>query len=268
MTNSLKRFSAPISDSVWDEIDDNAADILRSRLSARTVVDFNGPLGWDVDSIGLGRTNIVDNGGADKPSWGTRQSLPLVELRQPFILSLSELENLERGAKDVDLDALEAAAKAMAAFEENIVYKGLAQAGIEGMLSGADTEAIVTEAQPAAMVDAVAAAITQLRENNIGGPYALVGGSKAFDILSRIIQGGGTVYRIVEQMTGSTPEWSPVIDGAAVVSLRGGDYELTVGQDLSVGYTGHDSDNISLYLVETLTFRVLEPRATVEIKFK
>ena len=51
------------------------------------------------------------------------------------------------------------------------------------------------------------------------------------------------------------------IQGGVLLSVRGGDYELTVGQDLSIGYADHDRHTVELYLTESFTFRVLEPRA-------
>ena len=49
-------------------------------------------------------------------------------------------------------------------------------------------------------------------------------------------------------------------DGALLVSTRGGDYELHLGQDLSIGYLSHDADSIELYLEESLTFLVQHRR--------
>ena len=268
MTDALKRFSAPLSQTMWGVIDDTAAAVLRARLSARTAVDFNGPLGWDADALGLGRTRMLEKGGAGKPAWGLRQAMPLVELRLPFALSLNELEDLERGARDVDLVPLEEAAKAMALFEESTLYAGLPKAGITGILQAATVKPVTAAAQPEALVDAVAGAIARMRENDIDGPFAFVGGPKAFGVLSRIVPAGGTVRQVVEQMTGVVPAWSPALSGAAVISTRGGDYELSVGQDIAIGYTRHDSEKVELYFVETFAFRVIEPRAAVEIQFK
>lgn len=268
MTDALKRFSAPLSQTVWGAIDEMAAAVLRARLSARTAVDFNGPLGWGADAVGLGRTKPLEKGGPGKCGFGIRQAMPLVEVRMPFALALSELENIERGAKDADLIPLEEAAKAVALFEESAVYAGLPKAGITGILEAATAKPVTAAAQPEALIDAVAAAIAQLRENDIDGPYVLAGGPKAFGVLSRIVPAGGTVRQVVEQMTGTAPAWSPALSGAAVVSARGGDYELSVGQDVAVGYAKHDTEKVDLYLVETFTFRVIEPRAAVEIKFK
>jgi uncharacterized linocin/CFP29 family protein len=51
------------------------------------------------------------------------------------------------------------------------------------------------------------------------------------------------------------------------MSLRGGDFELTVGQDFSVGYLDHTSTSVLLYLQETFTFRVLTPQASVPLTY-
>ena len=40
---------------------------------------------------------------------------------------------------------------------------------------------------------------------------------------------------------------------------------MDVGQDISIGYLSHDADNVTLYLEESLTFRVLEPDAIVVV---
>jgi uncharacterized linocin/CFP29 family protein len=55
------------------------------------------------------------------------------------------------------------------------------------------------------------------------------------------------------------------LEAAVVLSLRGGDYELWIGQDLSIGYAHHDKKDVELYLTESFTFRVLEPGAAVPL---
>jgi uncharacterized linocin/CFP29 family protein len=62
--------------------------------------------------------------------------------------------------------------------------------------------------------------------------------------------------------------WAPAVDGAVVLSLRGGDFELTVGQDLSIGYLEHTATSVRLYLQESFTFRVLEPEAAVPLTYE
>jgi uncharacterized linocin/CFP29 family protein len=61
--------------------------------------------------------------------------------------------------------------------------------------------------------------------------------------------------------------WAPAVDGAVVLSLRGGDFELTVGQDFSIGYLEHTASAVRLYLQESFTFRVLSAEAAVPLAY-
>ena len=55
--------------------------------------------------------------------------------------------------------------------------------------------------------------------------------------------------------------WAPAVDGAVLISLRGDDFELVVGQDLSIKYLDHDAERVRLYLEESVTFRAASPEA-------
>ena len=59
--------------------------------------------------------------------------------------------------------------------------------------------------------------------------------------------------------------WAPAIDGAFLLSARGGDFELRLGQDLSIGYLAHDVDTVQLYFQESLTFLVYTAEASVAL---
>jgi uncharacterized linocin/CFP29 family protein len=59
--------------------------------------------------------------------------------------------------------------------------------------------------------------------------------------------------------------WAPAIDGAFLLSTRGGDFELRIGQDLSIGYLSHDADSVRLYFEETLTFLAFTSEASVPL---
>ena len=57
--------------------------------------------------------------------------------------------------------------------------------------------------------------------------------------------------------------WAPAIDGAFVVTTRGGDLDLHIGQDASIGYSSHTDTHIRLYLQETFTFLYLTSESAV-----
>lgn len=59
--------------------------------------------------------------------------------------------------------------------------------------------------------------------------------------------------------------WPPAIGGAFVVTTRGGDFELHIGQDVSIGYLSHNDDVVQLYLQETFTFLLLTSEAAVAL---
>jgi uncharacterized linocin/CFP29 family protein len=59
--------------------------------------------------------------------------------------------------------------------------------------------------------------------------------------------------------------WAPGVEGGVVLSQRGGDFVLHLGQDLAIGYRDHDADVVRLYVEESFTFRVSEPDAAVAL---
>jgi uncharacterized linocin/CFP29 family protein len=50
--------------------------------------------------------------------------------------------------------------------------------------------------------------------------------------------------------------------------MRGGDLELILGQDFSIGYEHHDHQNVKLYITETFTFRILDPSVFVKLTMR
>src|SRR5690606_12295268 len=56
-------------------------------------------------------------------------------------------------------------------------------------------------------------------------------------------------------------------DGAVVLSLRGGDFELHGGQDFAIGYRAHDADGVELVVRESMTFCVYTPEAAVPLRY-
>jgi len=266
MADLLKRGLAPLTEEAWQEIDETAGRVLRSHLSARTVVDFNGPHGWDLAVVNLGRLALGKTDPADGVPWGTRTCLPLVEARIPCTVDQMEIDSVSRGSQDPDLSALEDAARKLARFEERAVYLGFKDGGIEGIIPASDHKAIKLDDKPDHYAQGVAEAVKMLGLAGVGGPYTLVLGTELYYPLMQAGKGGYPPRRIIRDLLGGEIVWSPVLEGGVVLSTRGGDFELTVGQDLSVGYASHDRDKIELFLAESFTFRVLDPAAAVELK--
>ena len=262
----LFRSLAPISEVAWAEIDDEASRSLRTFLAGRRLVDFSGPHGWDHAAVTDGRLAPV-RAPCEGVEAATRTSLQLVELRAPFTLSRSELDAVGRGAPDPDLDPVVDAARQMAAAEDEIVF-----AGMDGVMAGCATAsphpALEITDDYGAYPGLAAKAVATLQDAGIDGPYSIALGPRCYrGVIEGTELGGYPVIQHLRLILDGQVVRAPTVDGAVVLSQRGGDFELIVGQDLSVGYGSHDADSVALYISETVTFRVIEPAAAVRLSY-
>ncbi len=263
----LRREFAPITAQAWKAIDDEAQATLRLTLAGRKLVDFVGPLGWAHSAVGLGRTTPLSNGPNDGVEANLRKVQPLAELRASFELARSELEAIGRGARDADLQPVVDAARAIAIGEDRALFHGFPEAGITGICEAAADEALPIPAAFEDYPDVVAQALARLRSSGIAGPYAIALGPRCFTGLAQTTCGGFPVLQHVQELLDGPVVWAPAVDGAVVVSQRGGDFELVVGRDLSIGYRDHSSTAIGFYLEESMTFRVLAPEAAIPLVY-
>jgi uncharacterized linocin/CFP29 family protein len=226
---------------------------------------MDGPHGWDYAAVNTGRLEISDESGSGDVPWGKRLVLPLVETRVPLTLPQMEVDGIARGAKDADLESLENAARRAARFEESAVYNGFEPGGIEGIVPQIEHEPIGLPQNTQEFPRAVAHAVREMMLAGIEGPYALVLGGDAWDGLMQSGSSGYPPQRIIRDLIGGEIQMSPVLEGGLLLSTAGGHFELSVGQDFSIGYSRHDEKEVDLYLTESFSFRVLEPKAAVQL---
>lgn len=265
--NDLLKELAPISAQAWSEIENEASRTLKATLAARKLVDFDGPLGWDTSAISLGHNESLKRTPRKGVEARLRRIQPLVELRVPFELSREALEAVGRGAKDPDLDPVREAARTAAMTEDQAVFHGYREAAIGGIMdASAEGQCSITE-DYTEYVGVVAEAVYKLRNAGVDGPYAIALGPRCYTGLSTTMFGGFPVIEHLRRILDGPIISAPAVDGAVVMSLRGEDFELTVGQDFSLGYLDHTSDKVRLYLQESFTFRVLAPEAAIPLKY-
>ncbi len=262
----LKRNLAPLSQEAWAEIDNQARQILNGNLSARGLVDFDGPHGLQMASVNLGKVSFEESGVIEEVLFGVRKVLPLIEVRVPFALSLEEMDHISRGLKDPDLEPVAVAARKAAHFEEKAIFRGFEKGGIAGIVPSAQNPAISMKPKAEHFMEAAESAVTSIKKTGIGGPYAMVLGTEAWQMLEQGDQKGYPLKKRVQDVLGGAIVWSPAMKGGVVLSTRGGDFIFTLGQDFSIGYQRHDAENVHLYVTESITFQIVEPRAAVEIR--
>ncbi len=261
----LKRALAPILPEAWAAIDAEAARVLRLNLAGRKLVDFRGPKGWKKAAVNTGRLELLPDKGDPDIHLGIREVQRLIEVRVPIKLPIMELDTVARGASNPDLAPVVKAAEKIARVEDAAIFNGLPAAGISGLLPASPHAAVKMAADLAELPRAVVAATESLRQAGVSGPYALALGPRLYDQLFGTVVEGHPLPRRIEPLLVEKIVRAISLDGGVVLSLRGGDYELTVGQDLSVGYAHHEKHEVELYLTESFTFRVLEPAAAVRL---
>ena len=264
--NNLHRELAPVSDAAWKQIEEEVTRTFRRNLAGRRSVDVEmAASGAKCSSIGTGHLKPLP---APHEGVSARQRvvMPLVELRVPFDLTREAIDDVERGADDSDWQPAKDAAEQLAYAEDRAIFLGYAAAGIAGIREGTSNPVLSLPEQAINYPDVIAAALKQLKLVGVDGPYVAVLGANAYTALQEANDKGYPVLNHVQRLVGADNIiWAPAIEGAYVLSTRGGDFELNLGRDLSIGYLSHTETTVMLYLEENLTFRLLTAEAAVAI---
>lgn len=109
----------------------------------------------------------------------------------------------------------------------------------------------------------VATAVERLGLAGVGGPYTFVLGPDRYHALVQSTETGYPLHRVIRNIIDGDIVWSDAIQGVLLASARGGDFELIVGQDISIGYEAHTKTDVELFFTESFAFRTLEPKAAV-----
>jgi uncharacterized linocin/CFP29 family protein len=250
--NNLHRGLAPISEAAWKQIGKEARRTFTHWVAGRRVVDVEGPAGAEFAAVGTGHVRRLE-APAEGVEARQRQAQLVVELRTPFTVSRTAVDDVERGAEDADWQPVKEAARQAAEAEDRAIFHGFREGGIPGIADVSPHRALALPSDPREIPDVVAQALGALRLAGVGGPYALLLSADLDTAVSEQTDHGYPVRdhlaRLVDEI-----HWAPALTGAVLLSTRGGDYTLHLGQDLSIGYLAHDADRIELYLEESLTF--------------
>jgi uncharacterized linocin/CFP29 family protein len=260
--NVLKRELAPISSKAWAEIDGRAREILNYYLSARKFVNVQGPKGLDFTSVTEGRIQVHSD---PILNYGIFKVKPLVEPRVSFILSRWELDNIERGAKDINFDALDEAVKKMALFEEKVIFQGLQEADISGIFDCSSHDVKVFGDSDEDILASISHGIMELERSIAPKPYTLVVSEDYWCKLSVL----GRRFPLIDQiksLTGGDVVVSRSIEGAVLLPFDNDNIEFSIGEDFSIGYQEHSESEVKLFITETFTFRILDESFIVIFK--
>lgn len=262
--NNLHRELAPISDAAWLQIEQETTRTIKRYLAGRRVVDVPSAGGATLSGVGTGHLKSIA-GPAEGIVANQREVKPLVELRVPFELSRQTIDDVERGSDDSNWQPAKDAAKKLTFAEDRAIFNGYGEANVQGIREGTSNPIDALPEDVRDYPDAVARALSQLRLVGVNGPYSVVLGADEYTALSETRDHGYPILEHVKRIVDGNLIWAPAIEGAFVLTTRGGDFQLNIGQDISIGYLSHDDSVVRLYLQETFVFRVLTSEASVAL---
>ncbi|MFN8070704.1 MAG: family 1 encapsulin nanocompartment shell protein [Mycobacterium sp.] len=262
--NNLYRELAPVTESAWREIELEATRTFKRHIAGRRVVDVNGPCGAETAAVSTG--HLLD---VAAPGEGViahlRDAQPLVRLRVPFTVSRNAIDDVERGSQDSDWDSVKEAAKKLAFAEDRAVFEGYSAASILGIRACSSNQPLALPEDARGFPDVISQALSQLRLAGVDGPYSVLLSADAFTKVSETTEHGYPIRQHLSRLIEGDIIWAPAIDGAFVLSTRGGDFDLRLGTDVSIGYLEHDTETVRLYLQETLAFLCYTAEASVAL---
>jgi uncharacterized linocin/CFP29 family protein len=173
------------------------------------------------------------------------------------------VDNVERGAQDSDWQPVKVAVQQIAFAEDKAIFDGYPAAGITGVRQSTSNSVLTLPAEAREYPTVVSQAVSVLRLAGVSGPYSLLLSAAAYTMVSETSDHGYPIREHLARVVDGEIVWAPAVDGAFLLSGRGGDYELRLGQDLSIGYLSHDSEFVQLYFQESLTFMAYTAEASV-----
>jgi uncharacterized linocin/CFP29 family protein len=262
--NNLHREIAPISDAAWAQIEEETSRTFKRYLAGRRVVDVQEPAGTALSAVDTGHLRTIE-APRDGIIARQREVKALVELCVPFELNRQAIDDVDRGANDSDWQPAKDAARQMAFAEDAAVFEGYAAAGITGIRQGTSNPKMTLPADVREYPQAIAQGLSRLRLVGANGPYSVLLGADAYTALAETSDYGYPVLEHVKRLVKDKIIWAPAIAGAFVLTTRGGDFDLHIGQDVSIGYLSHTDAAVRLYLQETFTFLLLTAEAAVAL---
>jgi uncharacterized linocin/CFP29 family protein len=262
--NNLHRELAPISDAAWTQIEEETSRTFKRYVAGRRVVDVQGPGGPSLSAVGTGHLRTIAPP-ADGIVARQREAKALVEIRVPFELDRAAIDDVERGSNDSDWQPAKDAARQIAFAEDGAIFEGYSAAGIGGIRQGTSNPIMELPTDVRDYPEAIAQALSRLRLVGVNGPYSVLLGADAYTALAETSDHGYPVLEHVKRLVNDEIIWAPAIAGAFVLTTRGGDFGLYIGQDVAIGYSSHTDTAVRLYLQETFTFLLLTTEAVVAL---
>lgn len=264
----LNRENAPFSKDIWERIDEAAVGAAREVLTGRRFLEVDGPYGVGLTAIEVGEEGYCRQPAPDEAGAVLSHASAIPMLRKSFGLSVRRVEGHESMGQPLDLRSVEDAAEAVARREEEFIYYGQPDFGLEGLLTAKGRSEVKCGdwSKVEQALENVLSAVNHLDDNGFHGPYALALSPAWYNQLFRRYEGTDMLQLEHLKRLCEVGVFKAEIEGAVLVDARVG--RIIIGQDLMTGYSSNDGIHHQMFASESLVLRVEEPGAICTLQKK
>jgi len=268
MSNThLHRGDAPFGDDVWKRIDNTVVNVAKSQLTGRRLLELEGPYGLGVKALSGKEKSLTQEA---EVQLGHAEYFPLLTIRAPFTIPIRDIASFEKTGVPFDILNVSEAVAACADLEDQIVFSGSKEAGLNGLMNfpGCASLKLKSWESVGTASDDMISAVTKLDEAGFHGPYALALAPKLYNVLFRRYPQGNTVEmdHIKSLITGGLIKGPALKAGGVLVAAGARFASIALGQDLMAGFIGPSGGDYEFTLSETLTLIVRQPGAVCILK--
>lgn len=259
MTSFLNRDLSGFPEEMWARIDTAAVEAARDLLTARRFLEVGGPYGAGLTSVEVGSERYARPAEEDLAGAVASRAIAVPMLQQVFELSIRRVEGHLRMGLPLDLRPVEDAAEAVARREEDLIYYGIEELGLHGLMTaeGRSRERCREWGALENALNDVLSGVGRLDDAGFRGPYALALSPSRYNTLFRRYEGSDMLQldhlrRLCEGGVYKAP-----IEGALLIDPRAA--EIKVGQDLRIGFSANDGIHCKLFASESLVLLLDDP---------
>lgn len=264
MDKYLHRNEAPFDEKVWAAIDEAVNEAARSQLSARRMLDIDGPYGLGLKSVAGRDYTPEKNKESGSVEISTSQSIPVTAMQKTFSLAVRDVAHFEQTGMPMEMKDAALAAIACAAMEDSLIFYGSRALSIEGLLNAKGTLSLKLQKWDEAgkAADDLIKAVTSLDNAGFHGPYILALAPVLYNLLfRRYPQGDHIELEHLKSIAGSIIK-APSINSGGVLLAKGKQFaSVVIGQDLITRFEGPSAGHYEFTIFESLALRLLEPSA-------
>lgn len=274
LEENLLRNEAPLTAEEWSRIDEVVVQVARNTLVGRRFISIFGPLGAGVQSVyqdtfagaDKGTVSLLGEEDTHPVHAEVRNFMPVPIIYKDFFLHWRDIETGRGCNIPLDISPAAGAASFIAQAEDNLIFNGNEQVGLEGLMNAKwkNTIPLLNWDESGQAFQNVVDATRKLIDTGFFGPYAMAVSPNLYSKMQRVFDNTGVleINQVRELVTAGVFQ-TPVLAGnaAVVVSTGPQNFDLAVAQDLITAYLGPEKMNHPFRVVESLVLRIKRPEA-------